>query len=36
MIFHRMVADMARFNRDARRLLASKENPSLDGEIISP
>jgi len=27
--FHRMVADLARFNRDARRLLASEENPSL-------
>src|ERR1035437_3742173 len=27
--FHRMTADLARFNRDARRLLASEENPSL-------
>ncbi len=27
--FHRMIADLARFNRDARRLLASEENPSL-------
>ena len=27
--FHRMVADLARFNRDARRLLASEESPSL-------
>jgi predicted NAD/FAD-binding protein len=27
--FHRMIADVVRFNRDARRLLASEENPSL-------
>jgi predicted NAD/FAD-binding protein len=27
--FQRMVADLARFNRDAPRLLASEENPSL-------
>jgi uncharacterized protein len=27
--FHRMIADLARFNRDARRLLASEESPSL-------
>jgi predicted NAD/FAD-binding protein len=27
--FHRMLADLARFNRDARRLLASEESPSL-------
>ena len=27
--FHRMIAEMVRFNRDARRLLASEENPSL-------
>ncbi len=27
--FHRMIADLARFNRDARRLLASDEDPSL-------
>ncbi len=27
--FHRMIVDLARFNRDARRLLASEENPSL-------
>lgn len=27
--FHRMVADMVRFNRRARELLASNENPSL-------
>jgi predicted NAD/FAD-binding protein len=27
--FHRMIADMVRFNRDARRLLASDEDPSL-------
>ncbi len=29
--FHRMVADLARFNRDARALLASREDPSLQG-----
>jgi predicted NAD/FAD-binding protein len=27
--FHRMIADLARFNRDGRRLLASDEDPSL-------
>ena len=27
--FHRMIADLVRFNRDARRLLASEESPSL-------
>ncbi len=27
--FHRMIADLARFNRDGRRLLASEEDPSL-------
>jgi uncharacterized protein len=27
--FHRMVADLARFNRDARKLLASDDDPSL-------
>jgi predicted NAD/FAD-binding protein len=27
--FHRMIADLARFNRDARRLLASDDDPSL-------
>jgi predicted NAD/FAD-binding protein len=27
--FYRMIADLARFNRDARRLLASDEDPSL-------
>jgi predicted NAD/FAD-binding protein len=27
--FHRMIADLARFNRDARALLASEEDPSL-------
>ena len=27
--FHRMIGDLIRFNRDARRLLASEENPSL-------
>jgi uncharacterized protein len=27
--FHRMIADLVRFNRDARRLLASDEDPSL-------
>ena len=32
--FHRMIVDLARFNRDARRLLASEENPSL-GEWLS-
>jgi uncharacterized protein len=32
--FHRMIADLARFNRDARRLLASEENPSL-GEWLA-
>ena len=29
--FHRMVADLVRFNQDARRLLASREDPSLRG-----
>jgi uncharacterized protein len=29
--FHRMVADLVRFNREARGLLASRENPSLRG-----
>jgi predicted NAD/FAD-binding protein len=29
--FHRMVADLVRFNREARRLLASREDPSLLG-----
>jgi predicted NAD/FAD-binding protein len=28
-VFHRMVADLLRFNRDARTLLASNSNPSL-------
>ncbi len=32
--FHRMIADLARFNRDARRLLTSEENPSL-GEWLA-
>src|ERR1039458_9974316 len=32
--FHRMIADLARFNRDARWLLASDENPSL-GDWLS-
>ena len=32
--FHRMIADLVRFNRDARRLLASEEDPSL-GEWLS-
>jgi predicted NAD/FAD-binding protein len=32
--FHRMIADLARFNRDARRLLACDENPSL-GDWLS-
>ncbi|HEX3693393.1 MAG TPA: FAD-dependent oxidoreductase [Solirubrobacteraceae bacterium] len=27
--FHRMIADLVRFNRDARELLAAKEDPSL-------
>jgi predicted NAD/FAD-binding protein len=27
--FHRMIADLARFNRDARKLISSEENPSL-------
>ena len=27
--FHRIIADLVRFNRDARRLLASEESPSL-------
>ena len=27
--FHRMIADLARFNRDARALLTSREDPSL-------
>ena len=29
--FHRMVADLVRFNREARRLLASREDPTLRG-----
>ena len=29
--FHRMVADLVRFNKEARRLLASLEDPSLRG-----
>ena len=29
--FHRMVADLVRFNREARGLLASREDPSLRG-----
>ena len=29
--FHRMVADLVRFNREARALLASREDPSLRG-----
>ena len=29
--FHRMVADLVRFNREARDLLASREDPSLRG-----
>ena len=29
--FHRMVADLVRFNREARTLLASREDPSLRG-----
>jgi uncharacterized protein len=29
--FHRMVADLVRFNREARKLLASREDPSLRG-----
>ncbi len=29
--FHRMVADLVRFNREARRLLASSDDPSLRG-----
>ena len=29
--FHRMVADLVRFNREARRLIASREDPSLRG-----
>jgi predicted NAD/FAD-binding protein len=29
--FHRMVADLVRFNREARALLASREDPSLHG-----
>ncbi len=32
--FHRMIADLLRFNRDARRLLASKDAPSL-GDWLS-
>jgi predicted NAD/FAD-binding protein len=32
--FHRMIADLIRFNRDARRLLASDEDPPL-GEWLS-
>ncbi len=32
--FHRMVADLVRFNRDARRLLASEEDPPL-GDWLS-
>lgn len=32
--FYRMIADLARFNRDARRLLASDENPSLRDWLI--
>jgi uncharacterized protein len=32
--FHRMIADLIRFNRDARRLLASDEDPSL-GDWLS-
>jgi cyclopropane-fatty-acyl-phospholipid synthase len=32
--FHRMIADLIRFNRDARRLLCSEEDPSL-GEWLS-
>jgi uncharacterized protein len=29
--FHRMVADLVRFNREARRLVASREDPTLRG-----
>ncbi len=32
--FHRMIADLVRFNRDARELLQSRDNPSL-GEWLS-
>ncbi len=32
--FHRMIADLIRFDRDARRLLASEEDPAL-GEWLS-
>ncbi len=32
--FHRMIADLVRFHRDARRLLASEETPSL-GEWLA-
>jgi predicted NAD/FAD-binding protein len=32
--FHRMIADLIHFNRDARRLLASEEDPAL-GEWLS-
>ncbi len=32
--FHRMIADLIRFNRDARRLLCSEEDPAL-GEWLS-
>ena len=33
--FHRMIADLVRFNRDARRLLASEEDPSLGSGLHS-
>jgi predicted NAD/FAD-binding protein len=32
--FHRMVADLVRFHRDARRLLASEETPSLGEWLV--
>ncbi len=32
--FHRMIADLVRFNRDALRLLASEEDPSLGDWLV--
>lgn len=32
--FHRMIVDLVRFNRDARRLLASEETPSLGDWLV--
>ena len=33
--FHRMIADLIRFNRDVRELLASREDPSLGDFLLS-